>query len=581
MRHPMRALAISALTIGLAAAAGCQANTGSNPTPTQSAGQQGDIIVDYKGETPVPAPEVPGAKPGGKITILQEGDFEHLDPQQIYVSNALDYSQLFHRTLTAYIESDKEPLKLVGDLATNAGETTDGGKTWKYTLRDGIKFDDGTPITSKDVKYAIARSFSDYGVQGPQYIQHALDPDGKYKGPYTGDLNVPGVATPDDKTITFTFATPHAELPYLLAFPTSTPVPAAKDTKDQYDSTFVSSGPYKVKEYKRDVSLTLEKNPNWDPKTDPIRHQYVDSFFIDFAPDAETQTNRLKAAQGDDAAAIMTTNVPSSLINDVKSDAELMTRVATGPTPFVTYLYINTQRVTDVKVRQALNYAFNRDAYIKAVGGYDVAQPASTVLAPIVPGYKKFDAYPGADGKNEGNVAKAKELLGGQTPKLKMCFANTPVNQTVYAVIQEGLKRAGFDFVSNPIEPANYYTTVGKKNTDCDMSAGGWGQDFPDGESTIGVLLDGAGIVDEGNNNLAYLNDPATNAKIKELRELADRGAAAAQYGALDEKIMTELAPVIPLRYLQNFAILGPKVGGSIMSPLWAHHTVVSIYVKS
>jgi peptide/nickel transport system substrate-binding protein len=574
----MRVLAVSALAIGLAAAAGCQANTGSNPTPTQSAASAADIIVDYAGTSPVPAPDVAGAKPGGKITVMQEGDFEHLDPQQIYVSNALDYSQLFHRTLTAYVEREGEPLKLVGDLATNAGVTTDNGKTWTYTLRAGIKFDDGTPITSKDVAYGIARSFSDYGVQGPQYLQSALDPERKYKGPYTGDLNVPGVTTPDDKTIVFTFPAAHSELPYLLAFTTSTPVPAAKDTKERYDSTFVSSGPYRTKEYKRDVSLTLEKNPNWDPNSDPIRRQYVDEFFFDFAPDAETQTNRMKAAQGDDAASLMTTNVPPAMIPEVKADPELMTRVDASATPFVTYLYINTTRVTDLKVRQALNYAFNRDAYIKAVGGLDVAKPATTIMAPIVPGYKNFDAY--ANGAT-GNVEKAKELLGGQTPKLKMCFANTPVNQTVYAVIQQELSRAGFTFVSNPIEPANYYTTVGNKTTDCDMMAGGWGQDYPDGESTLGVLMDGSKIVDEGNNNLSYFNDPGVVAELKRLRELTDRGAAAAGYGALDEKIMTEFAPVIPLRYLQNFALIGPKVGGSIMSPLWAHHTVVTAFVKS
>lgn len=573
MRHPMRALAIGALAIGLAAMAACQANTGTSPQPSQTQGGQQDIIVDYAGTTPTPRPDIPGATPGGKITILQDSDFEHLDPQQIYVSNALDYGQLFHRTLTGYIESENEPLKLVGDLATNAGETTDNGKTWKYTLRDGIKFDDGTPITSKDVAYGIARSFSEYGVQGPQFLQSALDPQRQYKGPYGGDLNVPGIQTPDDKTIIFSFPEPHPELPFLLAFPTSTPVPQAKDTKERYDQTFVSSGPYRTKEYTRDRRLVLEKNPNWDPNTDPIRKQYVDEIVIEFNVDAATQTNRLLNPQGDDQAAFMTANVAPELISQVKADPQVMQRVAQSPTPFVTYLYINTTRVTDVNVRRALNHAFDRDAYIKAVGGTEVAEPASTLMAPTVPGYKKYDLYP-------EDVEKAKELLNGQTPRLKMCFANTQTNQTVYAVVRQGLERAGFQFVMNPIDPGSYYTTVGKRNTDCDLIAGGWGQDYPDGESVLGVLFDGSKIVEEGNNNLSYFNDPQVVAKLAELRAMTDRGAAAAQYGELDEQIMRDHAPVIPLRYLRNFAIIGPKVGGSIMSPLWAHFTVVTLYVK-
>jgi len=582
VRHPVRALLVGTLAIGLFAA-GCSKNTGGNTNGGPQSSAQSDILVDYKGEIKGPAPDVPGAKPGGTLYVLTEADFDHLDPQQIYVSDALSWGQLFHRTLTQYIEDPEGdgPLRLVGDLATNAGETTDGGKTWKYTLRDGIKFDDGSPITSADVAYGIARSFSDYGVQGPQYLQSALDPDRAYKGPYTGQLLPPNVETPDAKTIIFKFTEPHPELPFLLEFTTSTPVPQAKDTKEQYDLTFVSSGPYRTKEYKKDVSLTLEKNPNWDPASDPIRKQYADSIVFEMTVDSENQTNRLKAASGNDASAIMAANVPPTQIAEVKADSELMKRVTASPTPFVTYLYINTSRVQDVDVRRALNYAFDRDAYIKAVGGFDVADPASTLLAKVVPGWKNYDAYPGAGGGLNGDVEKAKQLLTGKTvPKLKYCFPNTAVNQTVAGVNSNSLGRAGFTFTLNPITPADYYTTVGDKTTDCDLINGGWGQDWADGESTLGVLFDGSKIVDKGNNNLSYFNDPGVVAKLKELRFLTDRGQAAEQYGLLDEKIMKDFAPAIPLRYLRNFSIAGPNVGNTWVSPVFAHYMLVQAYVK-
>jgi peptide/nickel transport system substrate-binding protein len=584
VRHPVRALVIGAAIVGLAAA-GCSKNSGGN-SGQQSSQVNTAIIVDYAGTTPTPAPEATGVTKGGTLTILQEGDFEHLSPQQIYVSNALEYSQLFHRMLTGYIEDPGSgPLKLVGDLATNAGVTTDGGKSWKYTLRDGVKWQDGSPVTSKDVAFGIALAFSDFGVQGPQYLISDLDPNHVYKGPLKGDLNVPGVATPDDKTITFTFAEPHTELPYLLAFPTSTPVPQAKFNGAKYETDFQSSGPYMTQEYKKDASLTLVKNPNWDPNTDPIRHQYVDSVKFDFNTDAASETDRLAAATGGDASAIMNDNVPPDKIATVKADAQLMTRVTQGPSPFVNYLYINTQRVTDVDVRRALNYAFDRDAYIKAVGGYDVADPATTLLAPIVPGYKKFDIYKPAstapNGGKDGDVAKATQLLTGKTvPKLKYCFANTQVGQTVAAVNATGFKRAGFDMVLNPVDRANYYTIVGDKTTDCDIINGGWGEDWPDGEATLGVLMDGSRITPKGNNNLSYLNDPGVNAKLAQLRALPDRGQAAAQYGALDEQIMRDLAPVVPTRYIRNFLIKGPKVSGTFISPLFAEYNITGIYVQ-
>jgi peptide/nickel transport system substrate-binding protein len=544
--------------------------------------------VDYDGKAPTPAPPVKDAKPGGTITIYNDGDFEHLSPQQIYVGTVLNYSQLFHRALTGYIQnSDKGPIQLVGDLATNAGETTDGGKTWKYTLRDGIKWEDGSPITAQDVAFGIGLSFGTYGEQGPQYLQNALDPTRAYKGPNMGDktATVPNLEVQGDKVLVFHFDRVHAELPYLLAFTISTPVPAAKWTKEKYEADFQSSGPYKRTEYVRGTRLVLEKNPNWDPKSDPIRHQYPDKFIFNFTKDAAAQTETVKAAAGDDAASVMTQNVSPELIPTVKADAELMKRVGSGPSPFMSYTSINNQRVTDLKVRQALEYSFDRDAYIKAVGGYDVADAASTLLAPIVPGYKKYDAYPPANpSENHGDVDKAKQLIadsGKPAPKLKYCTSNTPTNQKVAAVNTQAWGRAGFTFSIQYIEPSNYYTTVGVKTTDCDLIVHNWGQDWPDGESTLGVLWDGSLIVDRGNNNLAYFNAPDVVAKLKELREAPDRGKVAKDYGDLDEMIMKNYAPSIPMRNLRNFFIKGPKVGGTFVSPLYASFDVTGMYVAS
>jgi peptide/nickel transport system substrate-binding protein len=581
VRRSVTALAAGFLAVGLAAT-GCTKNTGGSGGPNTDTVATASAI-DFDGKAVTPAKEVEGATKGGTLTIYQDGAPEHLSPQQIYVGTILNYSQLFHRTLTGYIQnSDKGPIQLVGDLATNAGKTTDNGKTWTYTLRDGIKYDDGTPITSKDVAYGIALSFSQYGEQGPQYLQAALDPNHTYKGPLDGNLTVPGLTTPDDKTLVFSFDKPHPELPYVVSFPTSTPVPAAKFDKEKYEFDFVSEGPYKTKEYVKDQKLVLVKNENWDPKTDPIRHQYVDQVVWDFTKDATAQTEALRAGAGGDAAAIMTSNAPPELIPTIKSDAELMKRVGAGPSSYQSYVSMNTQRITDVQIRQAFEYAFDRDSYIKAVGGYDVADPATTLMAPVVPGYKKFDAYPPANpAENHGNVDKAKELLKGKTlPKYKFCTSNSSVNQKVAPVIAQGFERAGFQVSITYIEKSNYYTTVGVKTTDCDLIAHNWSQDFPLGDSTLGVLWDGSLIVDKGNNNLAYFNESSINAKLKEYRETVDQGTVASKYGDLDEEIMTKYAPSIPLRTLRNFFIKGSGVGGTFVSPLYPCFDVTGIYVK-
>src|SRR4029453_5835094 len=129
-------------------------------------------------------------------------------------------------------------------------------------------------------------------------------------------------------------------------------------------------------------------------------------------------------------------------------------------------------------------------------------------------------------------------------------------------------------------DPANYFDIAGRKSTDCDIMSSGWGQDWPDGESTLGVLMDGSKIVDEGNNNYSYFTDAGVVAELKRLREATDRGAVANDYGTLDEKIMRDFAPVVPLRYLRNFIIYGPKVANAPMSPLFAHFNLAGAYVK-
>ena len=542
--------------------------------------------MDTEGKYKGPAADIPGSKKGGTITVLQDGDFEHLDPQQIYVSNALSYGQLIHRALVGYIESPKagEPLKVVGDLATNSGITTDGGKSWTFTLRDGIKFEDGSPITSKDVAYGVARSFGPQGTQGPQYLQTALDPkfgkDGGYAGPEGGDLKVPGVETPDAKTIKFTFKEPHPELPFLAAFQTTTPVQQSKDTHEKYDNRPESTGPYKVAEHVADTRWVLERNPNWDPASDPIRHAFVDKVVIDLTADPKSQTERLTAANGADAAAVMVDNVPPPSIPPVKANAEVMKRVVSGPNQYVYVLNINTQRVTDVDVRRALNYLHDRDAYIKAAGGYDIGSPSTSLSGPQVPGWKKYDAYPSQPG-DHGDVEKAKKLLEGKTvPKLTLCTSNTAANQTIAAVFQQSFKRGGIDITIRLIDRAAYYTTIGKKSTDCDLMSSAWGPDWSDQDSTLGVLYDGTKIVAEGNQNYSYFDQPDINGKLKALRNELDRVKAADKYGDLDEEIMTKYAPSIPLRYGRNFSIYGPSIKGTFVNQ-FSQFDILGAWVES
>jgi peptide/nickel transport system substrate-binding protein len=577
VRRTLGALSAGVLAVAVAAA-GCSQTTEGEGGEGEARVQTGTISTD-PAESQGPAKEVEGATKGGTVKLLHQAEFEHLDPQKVYVSDALSMATQYARTLTGYKEDGKGNLKLVGDLATGTGEDVNKDcKVWKYTLKDGLKFEDGTPITGQDVVYGISRSFDPDWGDGPTYLQIWLSGNQEYNATYKGPFKSPGAQVPgltaEGNTITFTFPKAQCETPYAVAMPTSAPVPAAKDTKGDYDRKPVSSGPYMIKEHKYDSFIDFVRNPNWDPATDPIRNAYPDAIRAEFGIDAETSSNRIVADAPADQSAIQWQNVPAPVLPKTEA-AGVKERVKSGPSQYVEYIYINTERVKDLKVRQALNWAINRDAIVKIRGGVDTITGA-TLISPTIAGYKQFNAY---DGGPAGDPAKAKELLGNKPVKLTFAYPQTPVRDQMGASIKESLARAGIEVVLAPLDPATFYNTVGTRGNKYDLIRGGWGADWPSASTVIPALFDGRALRPTGNQNLSYLNDQTVNSEIDRIQGLPV-SEAEGEWAKLDERMMKEIAPVIPFYYIGNYEMHGSKIGGTFLSDSYGHMTLNTIFVK-
>ncbi|GAA3218032.1 hypothetical protein GCM10020256_21660 [Streptomyces thermocoprophilus] len=184
------------------------------------------------------------------------------------------------------------------DLATGLAKVSDNGKTYTYTLRDGVTWEDGKPITSKDIKYGIERVWAqDVLSGGPTYLKDVLDPKGEYKGPYkdtTPDhLGLKAIETPDDKTIVFKLPQANADFESMVALTSASPVRQDKDTKSKYGLHPFSSGPYKFESYSPGKSLTLVRNENWKQSSDPIRKAYPDKITVNIYSNANDLDQRL------------------------------------------------------------------------------------------------------------------------------------------------------------------------------------------------------------------------------------------------------------------------------------------------
>lgn len=256
--------------------------------------------------------------------------------------------------------------------------------------------------------------------------------------------------------------------------------------------------------------------------------------------------------------------VAAERIAQVLTNAKLKKRVLTEVDTVTYYWPINMTRVKDVKVRQAINWAWPHQQLQTIRGGASTSELATTVLSPVTPGYAKFDLY-GVTKKPGGDPAKAKALLkeaGKVGQKLVIAYQQSDNAQKQAVAIKNALEAAGFQVVNKQIDKSTFYTQIGKIDNDFDLFAAGWSPDWPNGYSVFYPCWSGKNIGD-GRSNYAQLNDPSINKAIDAAAKITDTEAANKAWGAVDRQIMETSAVVPDYHSIRNW-MYGSKVGNVI-----------------
>ncbi|MFC4465891.1 ABC transporter substrate-binding protein [Streptomyces xiangluensis] len=588
----VRAIAAFAVA-GSLALTGCSSDSGSkskdqSKSKDDAASQQKPVQYADAAASNGPAAPVAGAKSGGTINVYMQSDLSHMDPGQIYVSDAGQFANLVHRGLTNFQEDKNGNLTVVGDIATDSGQSSDGGKTWTYKLKSGIKDEDGNVITSKDVRHTIERQYSKVIFDGPTYVQTWLSgadyrkdlPDGPYKGKHLPDSVL---ETPDDETVIFHFSQARPDLPQALAMAGYAIVPEKQDTKEKYDKAPAALGPYKISEYKAGKSLKLVKNTNWDPKTDSVRHQYVEGYNFTTTIDQASQTKRLIADQGEAKNAIQWTDpVDTAQIQDVVTEPAVNKRTIKGYQPYVWQMSFNLDKIKDKKIRDAITYAIPAQAMVQADGGRYGGEIAGGLFAPTLPGFDaKYDPY-GKLKKPNGDLAKAKELIKEagvkEGTKLTYAYANSPRGQAQQVIIKDALGKIGFDVQAKEIDRATFYEQIGKLKNPYDLYMTGWGQDWPSQSTVVTPVYDGTQIAD-GAPNYSHINDPQVNKLIEEALKL-EPAQAAAKWEAAHKRILEEINPAAPVYYSKQIQLFGSNIGGATYSTESSYIDINNVFLK-
>jgi len=575
VKRQAKLVALSGVALALVAS-GCSSNTGNDSDGAKDHTESSTDIIGTAEDSKGPASAIDGAKEGGEITILGRDDLVHLDPARAYVSSYMMVGGgLLWRSLTGYREEMDGTVKLVGDLATDPGTDVNGDCTvWEYTLKDGLKYEDGSDITAEDVAYGVARSFYSKIGDGPQFLQDWLDPERKYEGPYDGGEKIPPGVAVDGKKITFTFSQARCETPFAVALGTTSPVPEAEDKGEKYDDRPFSSGPYKIADRTLGEKLTLERNEHWDAKTDPLRNAYPDTYSFEWGFDTKDIANRIEANQsGDENVMTLGSIHPEVLPNILADKKSYGDRLITAPQKYNAYMAIHTEHITDVDQRRALNHAFPRDRYMQMTGGTDANSPSTTLMAPTVPGWKEYDAYP-------YDVDKAKELLGGESLKIRYAYPETPLEGKIADMLVEEYGKAGIEVEAVPIPTADYYGQIAVRSNDFDLYWASWGQDWPSGSTVIAPVWGEDGLADEGGSNYSFFTAPEIEKRIDEI-EAMPVSEGLPLWAELDETIMKDYAPSIPISYSIGNWITGSDIGGLYISQDISTIDVRKLFLKS
>ena len=535
---------------------------------------------------------------GGKISYLTNAEqFDKIDPQRIYTGEDLAFfSGTIFRTLTAYKFSKDatEGTSIVPDLATDTGRQTNSGKTWEFTLRDGVAFETGDPITCADIKYGVSRTFAtDIITGGPTYAISMLDipknDDGssKYAGPYkaTGqDLYDKAVTcSADGKTITFNLARPVPDFNYATTLAAFAPVPKAADTGEKYDDKPVASGPYKISVNKKGKGgqLVLVRNDKWTQASDEYRKAYPDSWEVDFGVEDQVIDQRLIQGAAADQTAISTLLTPESL-PIVFNDPKFADRRTNEFDPYVRYFAINVKKVPNLQHRMAIASALDRSALRTNAGGAFAGDYADGVIKPnLGQDYAPTTMWDGLLGQKipeTGDPEYAKTLIaaaGAPIPTITFDYPNNPTNTKAAAIIVSSLSKAGITAKPNPIEPGQYYGIVFDPAKAHELINAGWGPDWPNASTIIPELF-----TKVGGFNLSQFDDAAYTAKVEAAKVELDRAAQAKKWQELNTEAMKQVV-VVPTRFGRDQRLPGAKVGNAYLWPAYGSWPYGDMYVKT
>jgi ABC-type transport system substrate-binding protein len=500
---------------------------------------------------PALTPAMADVKQGGTMTVTFKDDLITLDP-------AIGYDWKNWSVIKSVFDGlmDYKPgtTELVPDLAESF-TVSDDGLTYTFKLRHGVKFHNGREMTSADVKYSLERTCNPATQSPGAGYYSALAGFDDFQAGKAKELT--GVQTPDEYTVKIALSRPDSTILHLMALNFSYVVP--KEVVEAEGQDFghkpVGTGAFKVTEWTTGQSITLERNKDYFkpgvPKLDRINFQIGQ----------EPVVNLLRLQKGEiDFPGDM---IPPAKFTEVMNDPDWNKLVIVADQLQTGYISmnVNMKPFDNVKVRQAVNMAINKDRIVQVINNRAV--PANQPLPPAMPGYDK--SFKGYAYDVAGAKAKLKEAGLADGFETDLYVANTDPQPRIAQAIQQDLAAIGIKANIKALDQGNVIAAGGKKDGAPMIWSGGmaWIADFPDPSNFYTVILGCGGAVDGGWNWAWYCNKDLDKRadEANAMTNPADADKRAAAWGKIFTDLMTD-APWAPIFNEKAYIIHSKRIDG-------------------
>jgi peptide/nickel transport system substrate-binding protein len=551
-------VAATALSLGVAA---CGSSSDDNNKSSSSSSS------NTSSATSTPA-SGGGGKTGGTINVLQGTAPDYLDPSEAYTTQAAETMWISYLGLYTYAhKSGTDGGKVIPAIAQDFPQISNNGKTYDLTIRQGLKYSDGSAVKASDFPFAIQRAIKlNWGGKSffTGYIKGASAFDtGKSK-------SISGIKADDASgKITITLTQPYGAFLNVLAFPNAGLLPQTTAMKNLSSSPPPGVGPYMIKNVVPNRSYDVVRNPNWNDNTIPGVPAGKADISVKIATNTQTEAENVLNNSAD--VFDWGDQIPPSLLPQITQQASDRYKKQDTISTFYFFLNTKTKPFNNMDARIAVNYAVDRRALSRLNGGN--FKPTCWFLPEGLVGHPT-GSCPYGDPNQAPDMAKAKEYMqksGMAGQEVTVWSETRSPRKEFIAYFTDVLNKLGFKAKTKIIADAEYFPTIGNLKTNPQTGFADWNQDFPN-PSDFYLLMDKNSIQPTNNENFSQVDDPKVQDALAKLNPVsADKlDSVADQWQQLDT-YLAQQAYIVSYGQQQVPQFFSNKVdfGSAIFHPLY------------